>query len=253
MCRKYNPPNAAQIVDISTEKLQQILAIPICKGPEIQEEANQFIGFSLAVQSIQEVEDAYLKMRLCYPKARHIICAFNISGRNFYQNKGYCDDGEHGAGLKLFNILEQNAIEQRVIFVTRVYGGSKIGPKRFSCITSVAEKCIELYPHNEILNESQYVEHDEEIENPHQPERHKHDQEWGEIDNQPTAPPTEYSVKRRRESSSPEQYVGSSPYKKSTGEAYSNDYPPLNQHKYPFRRGAYSNPRGRRYGGKNKY
>ena len=120
--RKIVAPSATQLVDMSVEQLRETMAIPICKGPEVEKKGNKFIGFSLPVSTLAEVESAYLKMRLCHPKARHIICAYAIKSEEekFFDAHGYCDDGEHGAGIKLLQMLEENCIEQRVVFVVFV-------------------------------------------------------------------------------------------------------------------------------------
>ena len=239
--QKISPPNPAQLVDLTTEQLQKIMEIPICRGPEIEQEGNKFACFSLSVSNFQQIEDAYLKMRLCYPKARHIVCAFNLKYQSesklepFY-SKGYCDDGEHGAGLKILDILESSAIEQRVVFITRMYSGFKIGGNRFKCMTQALEKCIDLYPHNNILDVNQYIRHDEEIEMPSDHEDQTATKEVDEKDDKLHNIPKgrrssrggrvgrggkmtnndrrEYTNKRRRESSSPEEHGQSNYYKK---------------------------------------
>ena len=43
---KIVPPSPQKLLDISTEKLKEILNIPICKGPQIEKEGNVFIGFN---------------------------------------------------------------------------------------------------------------------------------------------------------------------------------------------------------------
>ena len=95
------------ILDLKTSKLQEILKIPVCKGPEIVEQENGFIGFTYAVDNIDTINDCYLKMRLCYPKARHIICAYIVEteGEEQHHCQNCCDDGEHGAGNKLLEYM----------------------------------------------------------------------------------------------------------------------------------------------------
>ena len=163
---KIQPPNPQQLLDISTERLKEILQIPICKGPTLEKEANEFIGFSLCVESFGDVEAAYFKMRICYPKARHIICAYNLPGDDHHYSQGFCDDGEHGAGTKLLDMMVESDIESRVLFVTRKYSGIKIGGERFNCVLQAAEKCMELYPFNNITESSQEVRNDIEIPDP---------------------------------------------------------------------------------------
>ena len=153
------PPKPQIMLEQSTEDLRRIMKIKIHKGPEVEKEGNRFIGFSLAVKDLKEVEQAYIKMRLCYPGARHIICAYSIKGKEseFHLLNESCDDDEHGAGQILLEILLGNEMECRAIFVARYYSGTKLGLAQFECIESAAEKCLELSAFNEVLQIEQIV------------------------------------------------------------------------------------------------
>ena len=151
-------PCIQQILDMNTKELDAILAIPICKGPEVENEGNRFIGFSLAVDNLDIIKKAYLKMKICHPRARHIICAFNLNEIDNHQTRNSCDDGEHGAGQKILQMMLDFNIQARVLFVVRYYSGIKIGPTRFDCILQAARRCLELYPNNPILGYSQEIE-----------------------------------------------------------------------------------------------
>ena len=148
-------PNPQDILSLTEDKLDEILQMKIKKGPEIKEEGNIFGAFTMEVNSIQQVSDAYLKMKLSYPKARHIVCAYYIPTECSYQTIGHCDDGEHEAGARLLRILMENNITHRVLFVTRHYS-QKIGPARFTCMEKAARICLEQYPMNEYLDEMQH-------------------------------------------------------------------------------------------------
>ena len=95
---KVTPPNPQQIVDLSVEELEKVMKARICKGQLVEKDGNQFIAFTYCVESCKQVNEAYLKMRLCYPKARHIMCAYRVKEEELDQNKqGANDDGEHSA------------------------------------------------------------------------------------------------------------------------------------------------------------
>ena len=166
------PPKAQQIIDMTVEEVKRIVNAKIANGPAIEKEMNKFTGYSADVESLQQIRDVYMKLRLAHPKARHIMCAYQIEDQEekYYDRSRCCDDGEHGASSKLLEILTGNRISQKAIFVVRYYSGQKIGPARFTCICEAAEECIKLNPYNEILGENQYVHHDEEISQPSQDE-----------------------------------------------------------------------------------
>ena len=123
-----------------------------------------FIGFSLATDSIDTVRMGYMKMKLCHPKARHIICAFHIPGEEWHKSRGYCDDVEHGAGTKLLNFLIRNNMQCRVVFVVRYYSSKKIGKNRFTCIENALRTCLETYPLNEVLGCAQELLSEDEYD-----------------------------------------------------------------------------------------
>ena len=161
-------PAAHEMMDLSTAELEKVLKLPICKGPEVAADGNRFIGYTYAVQNIQQIKSAYLKMRICNPKARHIICAFNLpcEKKQEYLMKGYCDDGEHSAGAKLLEAMVGSDMENRVVFIVRYYSGKKLGGSRFDYIFQAMEKCLELYPYNDVLKVSQELKYDVEISPP---------------------------------------------------------------------------------------
>jgi len=52
------------------------------------------------------------------------------------------DDGEHGAGAKLLNLLSLMQVQDIIVVVTRWYGGTHLGPDRFRHITNAARQVM---------------------------------------------------------------------------------------------------------------
>lgn len=52
------------------------------------------------------------------------------------------DDGEDGAGRCLAHLLEMRGEDGVLVLVSRWYGGTKLGPKRFAHITNVARELL---------------------------------------------------------------------------------------------------------------
>ncbi|AMD20104.1 HCL047Cp [Eremothecium sinecaudum] len=57
-------------------------------------------------------------------------------------NQGCADCGEAGAGSVLLRALERSQIVNVLLIVTRWYGGTPLGPKRFRNISSVAVESL---------------------------------------------------------------------------------------------------------------
>ena len=134
-----------------------MLSSPVCKGEEMVQENNIFRVYTLATDSLDRIQQAYLKMKLCNPKARHVICAYFVDGEDYHYTRGSCDDGEHGAGELLLNYMLENNLRNRVIFVTRIYSGKKIGTDRFKQLLLAANACMQTYPGNAVNDEQQEV------------------------------------------------------------------------------------------------
>ena len=148
--QKITPPSPKDLVDISPERIEKILQTPIQEGGIITQERSIFTGYTAAVDSYSEVRDLYIKLKLMHPGVRHIVCAFWIRGDPFY-SQDFCDDGEISAGRSLLNILLNNNMENRVVFVARKFGGTKMGSSRFECYREAAISAIQSQPWNNKL------------------------------------------------------------------------------------------------------
>ena len=56
------------------------------------------------------------------------------------------DDGEWGSGRKLLEMMKKNGIKNKLIIVTRWYGGVHLGPKRFDYVLEAATSANKMGP-----------------------------------------------------------------------------------------------------------
>ena len=98
-----------------------------------------------------------MNLKLYFPEAQNIICAFNLPGSLKHYTQDYCDDKENYAGSKLLHMLKMNNVTSRVVFVVRYSNGTKLGPKRFEYILKAAKQAIEVSPFNKFVNEKQVI------------------------------------------------------------------------------------------------
>ena len=129
-------PTPEELIDIDLDDLDRILKLKPDKGDHITAQKSRFIAFSAKVSNHQQIRDYYIKMKLSYPHARHTVCAYNLAGEKWYNNRDYWDDGEPGAGRALLKLLTEYELEDRVVFVNRYYGGVKMGADRFACYSN---------------------------------------------------------------------------------------------------------------------
>ena len=88
----------------------------------VEENMNKFIGYSACVQSFQEVEDLYMKMRLNHAEARHIVCVWSLPGIKKHEVMDVCDDEEYGVASPLLQMFKENNITHRAVFIVRKVG-----------------------------------------------------------------------------------------------------------------------------------
>lgn len=145
--KPYEPPVKAptfmEICNLSAQAKRQLREMQFEQGEEELLDQSRFVGFSADAYSVQQVRKLYLAMKLFHPMATHIICAFKLPGIDVSSNQGFVDDGEHGAGRTLLNVLLKAKANNKALFVTRQYGGKHIGPVRFKMIENTAQSALD--------------------------------------------------------------------------------------------------------------
>lgn len=124
----FTSPKEQEVLDDMLMGMSQ----PKTKGGSV------FVGFAIPVQTLQDVNRAYRKVRQMYPSYDHVMMAYKI--KDF---SGYQDDGEHSAGIKLHALILERKKSRLAIFVARNFGGINLGPIRFSYILQVANQAID--------------------------------------------------------------------------------------------------------------
>ena len=155
---KISVPTPHELINIEPKELEAILKIKVESSDKIIQDKSIFEGFTSAVQSYEDVRQLYIKMKLIRPMARHIVCAYYLAGtEETYYTQGFCDDGEPGAGRIILQTMQQNKLENRVFFISRQYGGIRMGAERFECYTQAAKQVLQAYPFNSILKLNQAI------------------------------------------------------------------------------------------------
>lgn len=65
-------------------------------------------------------------------------------GTSFVLKHDNEDDGEQGAGSRLAQLLHMRQEDGVLVVVSRWYGGTPLGPKRFAHITNAARQALEM-------------------------------------------------------------------------------------------------------------
>ena len=152
---KVSIPTPKEMVDLEPEEITEILKMDLQTANPIHQDRSVFQGYTATVRNYQEIRKLYIKAKLMQPSARHIICAYNLPGEPTYYTQGHCDDGEPAAGRLLLEWMVRNKMVNRVIFVSRKYGGVRMGMDRFECYIQAAKAVLMEHPFNKVLQKEQ--------------------------------------------------------------------------------------------------
>ena len=116
------PPDPTSVLQLPIPKLDDIMSTPIEEGTAETMDGNTFKGYSIAANTAETIQNAYMKIRLSHAGARHIICAYVIPGLNHAQCMDHCDDEDYGASYPILQMMIENDITHRAIFIVRKCG-----------------------------------------------------------------------------------------------------------------------------------
>ena len=142
--KKVLPPTPKELVNLTVKELDEVLRSEYNRSENKAVEGSIFTGFAAPAKNHDDVRRLYQKLKLKIPDARHIVCAYVLKDVSPHYNAADChDDGEHGAGRILLELLESNGLTDVMIFVARRYGGVKMSGERFKCYLEVAKEALD--------------------------------------------------------------------------------------------------------------
>lgn len=140
--QKLKPPSTAEILRLDHDEILTVKQAPTVFGDSTMLECSEFISYAAKVTSVEQVRVAYRKLRIKYADATHIVSAYRLDPPNGPYNQEATDDGEHGGGRCLLNVLQENQITNMVVFIVRFFGGKHIGAARFDTMRQLARVAL---------------------------------------------------------------------------------------------------------------
>ncbi len=100
-------------------------SVSIHTKSELKEKKSVFIGLIFPVKDETEIENLLQQIRREYPDANHHCYAYKLLNGKIK----FADDGEphRTAGLRIFNAIEYNDLNNVLLVVVRYFGGTKLG------------------------------------------------------------------------------------------------------------------------------
>ena len=135
------PADVLNLPSIEREDLEKS-SPQLIQGDSISRSGHVFQATIAEVKSMSEVRMAYKKLiaiPLCMGAAHNIAAYSLYNAKTADSTQGWQDDGDHGAGRFLAQILQRHNAKNVVIFLTRRFqSSSHMGPSRF---TAMEEAC----------------------------------------------------------------------------------------------------------------
>ena len=96
----------------------------LIKTNKIEIKKSKFIGYFYELDEVLEVKEILEALKKEHKKAKHIVYAYK-----FHNTGGKSDDKEPSgvAGLPLYNLLDNNNLNNNLLVVVRYFGGTKLG------------------------------------------------------------------------------------------------------------------------------
>jgi len=132
---KVQKPTTEEILNVTTDEKHEVSHLKSGSSGLKMERGSCFKAVAYKVKSIGEVRMAY-KLHCANPvfqAATHNILAYNTEGES-----GWCDDGEYGAGRILTSWMNRTKVKDTCFIITRNYGGTHLGTKRFELMRECA-------------------------------------------------------------------------------------------------------------------
>lgn len=139
------PPQPSEVILLNPDKQKQVNALQakmVENEPEFAS-GSEFISMAIKIHSLEELKLAYIAAAQRYPAADHIMLGYALKIDKELK-VGFCDDGEHGAGMKIKDVIFDCKSKNTAVFVVRKFGGLHLGFNRFRVIESVARKATVL-------------------------------------------------------------------------------------------------------------
>ena len=113
--------------------------------PPVTFQGSQFQGH---ITAVKDPKDVASKLQVLYmdtrvARATHNIYAYRVSDETGI-TEHYEDDGEWSAGKRMLRILKELNVVNKLVVVSRWYGGQHLGPKRFQYVEDATREVCKI-------------------------------------------------------------------------------------------------------------
>ena len=145
--RPVDAPKNSEILKLADTEKEMIRQFKTANGKTHSEKGSEFYSHSAKVCSIRDVTRAYLKMRLKYGDATHIMCAYRLAEPDGPFDQQAIDDGEYGGARRILDELTQKEAKNVAVFVARYHptDAVNLGLRHFDIIKDLARSAYKAH------------------------------------------------------------------------------------------------------------
>ena len=157
--KQVQPPDPTKLLQMQEEELDEILQMKLTELKRCGKRTTiRLLPIASLQRNLQTVRKAYMSVKLANPSARHVVCIWNLAaGGMDHELCDYQDDGDHGCGRPILQMMQRNNIIQRAIYVARYTGEYKLGNSRYDAYTEAAKLVVRQAPYNHLTKCDQII------------------------------------------------------------------------------------------------
>ena len=140
---KVSAPSLHATCVLTLPQRNQLKLLSFVESSVKQEKNSKFQAFAISIYGIEQLNNAYLRMRCDHTRASHICLGYKYAEDDTSPPlHGAVHDGEYQADVTLLNLVIKGKMNNYAVFVVRRYGGVHIGNRRLTLIQEVAMEAI---------------------------------------------------------------------------------------------------------------
>ena len=136
------PPTLRDMLSLREETLDKMQELQFSAAGPIDEKDSIFTAYAIHVNSLEDIDLAYMGVRQVKRYADHIVCAYRLKTADGITDGG-THDKEYYGDQEILKVIRQKHAVNLAVFVSREYGGVPLGPKRFEIIRNISANAIE--------------------------------------------------------------------------------------------------------------
>ena len=149
------PPTMEQTLTTDQNEIDIMNNVSFYVSDLIGMKGSTFRAIASPACSAEDARYAYLAVSR-FPgvaSSSHLISAYYTLNEEF----DYEDDGDHGLGRHVFEILQEKGLKGVIVFLSRDFGGIHLGKDRFTIINKVVAQSLGRY--NAVLQRNPDIQH----------------------------------------------------------------------------------------------